>query len=1252
MNNMASATVPAPIFHQETYLSLTPPSANTILDISTGTNSSIIPFGAGRKRAHDEISGLDEDSYARKHLATEGSVFFRPKNRSPRSFLWRVLDDRQLLEVQCVDLIEDKRHRGSDSWLTFRVSFPERIVPNGVVLADGGEKDALDIFALAGDSLYTITLRRDLLVRETLPSDFDSTACVKKYSPSNFQFRRPFRIAAVSSLELFISLQDGGLMRLQRQAHESGSQWRETYFSEGGWSGTLKKGFSLFNRQTVKYGDITLETNALAAVAPSLDRRIVWTVGLDHLLRAWSVRTGKIVAQKDLLTSRFDPEEKKKQPPYIMGAEQGTLLQIVDSYGVEGVAYFVVLHSPKDHEFKFYAVKSEGEEEGEDTITLSDAQLGVELIAPIAEMMGTTVWHLEQFNVSPGLGWQDCQIWVRARSGALCRTFTLKFDLMDHNEPAAGLAELWRKGWTMVDNSHLSVTALRETPDFLDLDIDAETVITPSEKWLKFLFYPGRFSEASLETALNVYRTGRGLPMFSTNAEKEQPLKERITSSVAAKVLLRRGQNEQPDYDRYQMDLQAQWQTYFSLLSHLHSRRHESIGFALDPEDRLAWQVSADFVAPVRLSSGFELVCNHARYLVINADMMDAAIDPTVQRRMYGKEDELEDNMFKTNIISVARQFRRFLSTASQQKLRRTAVQDALDQNPEKTPIEALQFLYEHCNIPDEITNDDFEAISDSSAAINGLGNLTDDDFLMILESYEDIPIRGQDHGKVLQRYGKELSIAIAQETLQHTEGLLLDLLALVVFMHGDLEQDELSPEFRPAEIYDAIILRLRQTELRLWLVSHVRLEPKKISAKKEELMAMTLYESIFIGDWQPRETKDQSMADLITIWSKNWTFGVALGEKWDAITDYILANLLRAKDLDLATDFVKFVADTTFASYLKARLYLATGEYELASLSFKQAAEELSRVQNPANNLQHAGLLDGDEINYFGQGYHAYYQHVSALYEKLTAFSYTADFAMLALQHLESPKELRRKLRELDLRKSQADSPAKQRIEDAQQEIHVLRLVEARDHLLGRLFTALTHTGRFAAAHDALAQINNPALRHSNLHTLLTRCIRDDAVPTLLGLPLRDDLALVADQELAKLAKRSMGTANSHLSGPPYHQILFAFRSRRGDFRGAAGLLYMHLQYLTLTNPHAVKDPDDDTLLQAYILLINTLACCSEEDAWLLAEPIEGVHPAGTKRKLVRLEDVRREYVAELDRRSEIQMGRFPFGADDMDMF
>ena len=227
------------------------------------------------------------------------------------------------------------------------------------------------------------------------------------------------------------------------------------------------------------------------------------------------------------------------------------------------------------------------------------------------------------------------------------------------------------------------------------------------------------------------------------------------------------------------------------------------------------------------------------------------------------------------------------------------------------------------------------------------------------------------------------------------------------------------------------------------------------------------------------------------------------------------------------------------------------------------------------------------------------------------------------------------------------------ERIEATQEETRLLRLKESRDEILNRLFNALVLTGRFDEACEALQQIEDSPMKRSGLKKLIEACVKQGCVPTLLELPFEDDLAQDADKVLLDKAKKDLASGPSNLA-TPYYQILYAFRVQRSDFRGAAEILYEHLERMRHTPTHrATQDPEDETLLQCYVLLINTLACCDENGGWVLAEPISGVHREGTKRKLVTLADVRREYTIELDRRSEMLQGRFPVlaGGDEMDV-
>ena len=1236
-----------PTMYQKAQLSPLPASPASILSINTtGNNSQALTlFGAGRKRGYNEISELDEESYARKHLASEASVFFRRKSRFPRSFLWRVLDDRRLLEVQCVDLVQQRSNSQKEGSLTFHIELPADIVRGGVAFADPEETDALEVFVLTtSNELFTITLKRDLLARDTPPNDFDPATVVKKYAPSSFGFRYPYRMIAVSSLELIVSLHDGSLLRLEREKNESAAQWRETFYSEGGWSGTLKGLNPLKRRQTVRYGDLDLETSSAADLSKSLDGKHVWTVTLDHQLKAWSAATGRVALHRDLLNEKSDRDGSKRPPQYVMTAEQGKLLQIVrapdnpDDGSVsrmdEGGNYYVWIHSPKDHQFKIYEVSANGE-----NLRFDDLQPRATLIPPLEEMLNTNIWHLEEFHVHPTPE-KEAQLWIRARSGALCKTFTLTFDPLE--DDVDEMTKTFRTGWTVVDSGPLTPERLRDANDFpAQLPFSADSSVTPTERWTSFLFSPGRFTTASIEAALNTYCKRRKLPSTTTKGSpaSQAPLPERLVTSVTSKITLARLVDNQPDYDSYQADVAAQWAGFYSILEELLRKRLESVSLSYDHDFAQPWSISADIVAPVRANDKLELMC-------LNTGLLENEVLSTAAQAIYHTNDDKV-----AILISAAHDFRRSLSAEAQDILKRLSHEDALCVDDDDAV--GFEGLYERADLGAEVSEEVFSALEANVADLDGLGSIDRKIFQQVLRRLDDTkPVSTHRHNLESCRYGDRFNVAVAQQSFRQNETILLDLLALVSFMAGDLEPTELHPDFSPRKLYTEIIKLLKQTALRLWLANHTRMEPSQDGSP--DVVELTLLESFFAGDWKRNAVTDDvvDMPSALPLWSKTWAYAVDLNKDWSGATSHVFSMLLQSELYDLAADFVKFMTPTPWSTYMQARLDVALGEYDTAAMKFQEAANGLSSAAHLSKAFPDtAGLLAPDEENYFRAGLSQYYQHVAAIYQKPGVFSYVADFAAEALKHVHGAANLDSDLARIDGKKSITDSPAMDKINNTMDEIRLIKIRDIRSDIASRLFSALVKTGRFREAYDALQKCNED-LRRANLRLLVETCIKQDAVPALLDLPFSAELAADADAALLSLAKRSLASTSS--ATKPHHQILYAFRTQRGDFRGAAEILYEHLERLRHSGSQQYQDPEDETALQAYLLLINTLACCGEGEGWLLAEPIEGVHQAGEKRKLVTLEEVRRDYSAELDRRSDILQGRFPLvgGGDEMDVF
>jgi hypothetical protein len=1263
---MARPTV-TPTLYQEVQLSTSPVSPASVLTINTtGNNSQAVTlFGAGRKRGHNEISELDEETYARKHLASEASVFFRRKSRSPRSFLWRVLDDRRLLEMQCVDLVQEREYSQKEGSLTFHIELPAEIVKGGIAFADPEETDALEVFVLTTDNeLFTITLKKDLLARNTPPAEFDPATVVKKFTPSSLGFRHPYRMIAVNSLEIVISLDEGSLLRLDRQANESATQWRETFYSEGGWGGTLKALNPLKRRQIVRYGDLDLENSSAVDLAKSPDGNFVWTITLDHQLKVWSANTGRVALQRDLLSEKGDRDGSRRQTQYVMTAEQGKLLQIastperLDDGALarmdEDGKYFVWVHSPKDHQFKVYEISTSANGE---TLRCEDLQPRATLVPPIEELLNTNIWHLEDFHVQPSPSWNNTQLWVRARSGALCKTFTLSFDVLEEDQEE--LTKAFGAGWTVVDNGPSTPERLREATDFpAQLPANADSLMTPTERWMSFVFSPGRFSTSSIEAALHTYCKRRKLPSTTNKASTtlQIPLQERLVASVTSKIILARSANNQPDYEGYQADVAAQWTGFYSILEELHRKRVESVSLAYDFDYSQPWSVRTDSIAPVRGNDSLELIS-------LNADLLEheglKRIDPEIAQSIYNPKDAMALPM--TVLMAAAHNFRRSLPAETQDIFKHIAYQDALsrdeDPNDANDGKAGLEGLYDRCDLGAEVSEEIFSALEVDVQDLEGLGSIDRKIFQQILRRLDNTrPGSDQSHNLESCHYGNRLNVAIAQQSLRRNETILLDLLALIAFMLGDLEPSELHPDFAPRKLYNEIIELLKQTSLRLWLATHTRMEPSPDGTPA--MIEATLLESFFAGDWKriAGTEEDDDMPAALTRWSKGWAYAVDLKKDWTGATTHVFSMLLQSELYHLAADFVKFLPDTPWSTYLQARLDVALGEYDTAAVRFHEAANDkngLARLERQSISVvDTAGLLSTDEQTCFRSGLSQYYQHIAAIFQKPGVYSYVADFAAEALKNVHGVASLDDDLARIDGRKSITDSPAMDRIDDTMKEIKLIKIRDTRSEIASHLFSALVKTGRFREAYDALQKCNED-LRKANLRLLVETCIKQDSLPTLLALPFSSELAADADATLLALAKKSLASSSS--ATKPHHQILYAFRSQRGNFRGAAEILYEHLERLRHGEACQYQDPEDETTLQAFLLLINTLACCGEGEGWLLAEPIEGVHQAGQKRKLVTLEEVRRDYSAELDRRSDILQGRFPLvgGADDeMDVF
>jgi nuclear pore complex protein Nup160 len=215
---------PTPFYaYKETRLDLDPATQGSSIAVRLPPHgASTVLSRTAQKRSHiTEIPvAEDEITFRRNHLATEASIYHRSHHKSPRSFLWRVLEDGKVLSIRAVDV--SRLSNSADANLTLRLTFPNPILPGCIALSDSKDHDILSVFVIISPKhLYTLSLRPDFFRKPSSTEDNVDDWC-KSYFSSAFTFKTPHRLAALGADQLLFSAQDGSLVKLDRNSGGDG----------------------------------------------------------------------------------------------------------------------------------------------------------------------------------------------------------------------------------------------------------------------------------------------------------------------------------------------------------------------------------------------------------------------------------------------------------------------------------------------------------------------------------------------------------------------------------------------------------------------------------------------------------------------------------------------------------------------------------------------------------------------------------------------------------------------------------------------------------------------------------------------------------------------------------------------------------------------------------------------------------------------------------------------------------------------
>ncbi|MCJ1465384.1 hypothetical protein MMC07_004002 [Pseudocyphellaria aurata] len=1172
--------------------------AVNIIQIEVPSTTVATPFNRNsRPRRRVQTSRpicKDDADFGRRLLASSGSIYFGSTKEYPRSIVWRILESGKVLELRSADLSKSDQEK-KEATCIIQLGFSNGIRNGGVALADAEDHDTLSLFVLTrGSDLYTCKIRRDFFCNAEASEEDISKWC-KIFKPSSFSISTPYRLVAGTSLQVVVSLSDGRLLRLTRRPEDDGSLWHETTYSDGQWGSSLRGLVRWQGSNAVKFDGAALDQETAAGIALSPDRKHAFVVCLNHTLKVWNFDMARSVFSTDILGQKREPHEI---PNLMLDPGVVHKVQVFESDTItNGNLYYVLTFSPHGlGQFKIWAIRDP--DEGALGIRDLFPELTLRPPDPDPSPGSKSIWKVTDFKVQSARKGKEMEMWVLMRSNKYYRLYHLKFD-MDN------FAIFWRDDWSITASETLDQHPQPHVSDDGPEDI--------RDLWLRFFLQPGRYPVTVLETALSMYSMARKL---ESPPKLNSSIGERICSVIASNVRLREIKSGTMDFKKYQADINQEWNIFWQDVRDLNNSRWDALSVAYDESTDMPWVVFADGYSAIRDCSRMETLTHNTSADLANS--LNLLESPSI--KIEDTEPKLLDEL--AILVEAAAAFRRGFSHSLRQTCN-TVLTTELWQDPLHSVPVRMQSFYDQCNFAEEIAD---SCLSDLEAGLRAIGGYPGLETELFLSIINDLPQMSAEASELsVSKFGLKVLVEGAREMIAHNERALLDLLIVIIFVNAEIDSEENSMDGLDAsKVYVVLLDLLRQYQIMQWLVNNVRAydaEPqaqapsissmigRQNSIKKSSSEISTVLENLFAVDPKPQAYSQQSQSTALTRSIQDVLKWVIGGNdptiKLDSVLVHVQCNLLANKNIELASDFLRYQPSTAWATYVKGRLRLVQGEFTEAAIYFKKAAFKLSRPNSRFDyrSASH-NLLSHFEAAHLGNGLTSYYTHVLTLFESCQCHSYTSSFAQLALQLL----------------------PATE--------------TDQIPPLLVSLFDASLSMRDFSTAFSALCRHPNP---NALLPSLIVSMLSDNEASQLLSFPFPPALHPAVDAFILQKAQSSALEPNESSRIPKYYNILSTWRLRHNDFRGAAAALLERLQRLKKSSARSGQSDDrGEGVIEGYLAVTNLLACAGE--GWVLDEGDKGAGN-GEKRRVVTLKDVRKDYQDELDRRSMIQHGQFGFG-------
>lgn len=664
---------------------------------------------------------------------------------------------------------------------------------------------------------------------------------------------------------------------------------------------------------TVRYDKVNMELSAATstAIKPIGDGSdsLLFSVCLDHHMRIWNVNSGQILYSGDLLKATRKPEEIGK---WTIDPSQSNLIRLLE---VSDSKSLVVTYSPVGAgEFKLWRVDMRED----NTVFVHDYFPDHKLI-PFAPS-SSDVWTLADFGInhaSDGRG----ELWILWKNNITYRVQRTEFcTRIDAVQPP------WEKGLDGVFINNQVPTAQTSGP--------CEPT-DPAEKWLQLIFFPGRFSKSTLETALAMYERGLGSSSESS-LKGGKGLAESICSVLGSTAVLERSPDGGMDYEQFRSTSEIQWRRFYRLLVELDKQRGEALSLVLDSATGFTSVVCSDCIAVVRKCSDLDRICHNLTSPLLSKDQSIVGL------------------------ISAGLNFVEAFTDGMWQ-LSRAALQAELFEDSSRTDEERIQRFSDKAGFWRQISDDEcaqvVETLGDKFRIVTAA---LYQDFFDAIKTTEDAMSREPRHP--FTEFGRSLVVKAVQETAELQWQILFSQLILLVHMEFEFddESDALHSRFDIGSVYRQFLDALRRLEHIKWLgkteinipspksdrSSSIDASPTATKRPLDDARSITAFEAIVGHLLGLVDMDNQSLLSSLTDVVVDLC---APDSDTELLPSIHQCWLLKQDRPDLALELNPFCDQDPFSTYVQGRVFLALKDYDTAAFNFRKAAIGLSESVHPS---------------------------------------------------------------------------------------------------------------------------------------------------------------------------------------------------------------------------------------------------------------------------------------------------------------